>query len=241
MALKTLLDTLDGVDDAVKPFYTETDGKFILQIDGVDSHPDVANLKSAYERTKADRDTARTERDAAKALAKDFPDDFDAEKWAKLKDGKPDEAALIKLRETLEADRDEWKGKFETANKTALKNATDRDLTDALNAAGVTNPTFAKAARGMLADGVKIGEDGKPFVETDMGPLPLSEHVKRWAGGEGKDFVTPASGGGSKGGEGKGGSDSNPWAKDTRNLTQQAALMKSDPAEAERLKAAAGV
>ena len=205
MALKTLLDTLEGVDDALKPLYTETDGKFILQIDGVDNHPDVANLKSAYERTKADRDTARQERDAAKALVADFPDDFDAEKWAKLKDGKPDEAALIKMRETLEAERDEWKSKFELSEKTALKNALDRDLTDALNAAGVTNPAFAKAARGMLADGVKIGDDGKPFVDTDMGPLALSEHVKKWAGGEGKDFVTPANGGGGKGGTGKGG------------------------------------
>lgn len=241
MALKSLLDTLDGVDDAIKPFYTETDGKFILQIDGVDSHPDVANLKSAYERTKADRDTARSERDAAKALAKDFPDDFDAEKWAKLKDGKPDEAALVKLRQTLEAERDEWKGRYETANTTALKNAMDRDLTDALNAAGVTNPTFAKAARGMLGSDVKIGDDGKPYVDTDMGPMPLSEHVKRWAGGEGKDFVTPPAGGGGKGGDGKGGTAVNPWKTDTRNLTQQAAILKSDPAEAERLKAAAGV
>jgi len=95
MALKTVLDTLDGVDDALKPFYAETEGKFILQVEGVDSHPEVANLKSAYERTKADRDAARTERDAAKALAKAFPDDFDLKKWEKLKDGKADEAALI--------------------------------------------------------------------------------------------------------------------------------------------------
>jgi len=228
MALKSVLESLDGVDDAVKPFYAETDGKFILQVDGVDNHPDVANLKSAYERTKADRDTARTERDAAKALAKDFPDDFDAEKWAKLKDGKPDEAALIKLRQTLEAERDEWKGKFETERGTSLRNALDRDLTDALNGAGVTSTAFAKAARTMLAPDVKIGDDGKPFVDTDMGPMGLNDHVKRWAAGEGKDFVAKSSGGDAPGGKnGNGPVNADQFAK--MGDKERTALLRDDP------------
>lgn len=33
----------------------------------------------------------------------------------------------------------------------------------------------------------------------------------------------------------------NPWAKETLNLTKQAELLKSNPAQAEQLKAAAGV
>lgn len=202
--LKTVIESTDGLDEALIPLYAEHDGKFVLQIEGVDAHPDVANLKNAYERVKADRDTVKTERDRLKATAATLPDDFDAEKWAKLKDGKPDEAALIKLRQDLEAERDDWKGKFEQMSETARKNALDRDLTDALTASGVTNPAFAKAARTMLSDGVKIGDDGKPFVETDMGPMALSEHVKRWAAGEGKDFVTAPKGGGGKGGEGGG-------------------------------------
>jgi len=241
MALKTVLDTLDGVDDALKPFYAETEGKFILQVEGVDSHPDVANLKSAYERTKADRDAARTERDAAKALAKDFPDDFDLKKWEKLKDGKADEAALIQLRQTLEADRDEWKSKFEAEQGRALKNALERDLTDALAGAGVTLPAYAKAARTMLAGDVKIGEDGQPFVETDMGPLGLNDHVKRWAAGEGKDFVTKAGGVDAKGGKSGQTSGDNPWKPETRNLTRQAEILKTDPQAAALLRAAAGI
>jgi len=228
MALQTVLDTLDGIDDAVKPFYIETDGKFILQVSGVDNHPDVANLKSAYERTKADRDAARSERDAAKALAKEFPEDFDAEKWAKLKDGKADEAALIKLRQTLEAERDDYKGKYEAEQGRALKNALDRDLTDALNGAGVTNTSFAKAARTMLAGDVKIGDDGKPFVDTDMGPLALVDHVKRWAAGEGKDFVTPASGGGATGGK-NGNAPANAETFAKMGDKERTALFHSDP------------
>lgn len=205
MPLKTVLETLDGVDDAVKSLYTEADGKFVLDLDGVDEHPDVANLKNAYERVKADKTTAISERDAAREKLKGLPEDFDAEKWAKLKDGKPDEAALVQLRQQLETERDDWKGKYESLTETTRKTAIERDLTDALNAAGVNNPSFVSAARAMMADKVKVGEDGKAFVETDMGPLPLGDHVKRWAAKEGKDFVTPASGGGSKGGTGKGG------------------------------------
>lgn len=204
MALKTVLETTDGLEEALIPLYTETDGKFVLNIEGVDAHPDVANLKSAYERVKADRETIKTDRDTLKGQVANLPDDFDPAKWEKLKDGKPDEAALVSLRQELEADRDEWKTKAEKATETARKNALDRDLTDALNDAGVTNPAFAKAARNMLASDVQINDDGKPFVDTDMGPLGLGEHVKRWAARDGKDFVTAPKGGGGKGGE-KGG------------------------------------
>jgi len=204
MPLKVTVDTLDNVEESHRPLYVEQDGKFYLQIEGVREHPDVLNLASAYERVKADRETIRTERDTLKARAATLPDDFDPEKWAKLKDGKPDEAALVKLRQDLEAERDDWKGKFEQMSETARKNALDRDLGDALTEAGVTNPSFAKAARTMLSDGVKIGDNGKPFVETDMGPIALADHVKRWAAGEGKDFVTPPQGGGGKGGNGGG-------------------------------------
>lgn len=202
--LKTVLETLDGVDDAIKGLYTETGGKFVLQLADVDGHPDVANLKSAYERVKSDRDAVKAERDQFKAKSESLPSDFDPEKWAKLKDGKADDAALVALRQELEAERDDWKGKFEAAQTTARRNALDRDLSDALAEVGVTNPAFTKAARTMLADGVQVNDDGKPFVETDMGPLPLSEHVKRWAAGEGQDFVTAPKGGGAKGGEGTG-------------------------------------
>lgn len=235
MALKTVLETTEGLDESIAQLYTENDGKFVLAVEGVDEHPDVANLKNAYERVKLDREAARKERDEYKAKAGGIPEDFDAEKWSKLKDGKPDEAALIKLRKELEAERDEWKGKFETATETARKNALDRDLTDALTAAGVTNPAFAKAARTMIAGNVRIDEQGNPFVETDMGPLNLAEHVKRWTSGEGKDFVTAPKGGGSKGGDGT--VPSKKWNEMTSG--EKTRLFRENPQEYERLKSAA--
>lgn len=202
--LKTVLETTDGLDEAVAKLYTETDGKFILQVEGVDSHPDVANLKSAYETVKANLVTAKAEREKFKTAADGLPDDFDLAKWEKLKDGKPDEAALIALRQELEAERDEWKGKYEGVSVEARKTAVERDLVQELTAAGVTNPSFVKAAQTMLASAVQVGDDGKAFVETDMGPLSLTDHVKRWTNGDGKDFVTAPKGSGSKTGDGTG-------------------------------------
>lgn len=233
--LKTVVDTLDGLDEAVSKFYAEKDGKFYLQVEGVNEHPDVVSLKNAYERVKADKATAIEERDALKAKIQDLPDDFDAEKWAKLKDGKPDEAALVKLRQELEGERDDWKSKYETAQETARRNALDRDLSDALTEAGVTKPSFMQAARRMLADGVQVGEDGKPVVETDMGPMPLTEHVKRWAAGEGKDFVTPPSGGGARGGNG-GASGAKKWGDMTS--AEKVALHRENPEEYQRVREA---
>ena len=187
--LKTVVETLDGLDEAVKPFYAEAGGKFVLQVDGIDAHPDVANLKSAYERTKSDRAALKADADKAKAdLA------------AALKD-KPDEAAVLKLRQELEAERDQWRTKAEEAQGRLTATTRDRQLAEALQAAHVTEPAFIKAATAMLAGAVKMDGD-KAIVETDMGPLAVADHVKRWVASEGKAFVTPPAGGGAKGNQG---------------------------------------
>jgi len=190
MALKALLETLDGVDDAVKPFYAERDGKFVLAVEGIDDHPEVANLKTAYGRTKTDKEAAKQEAATLKA------------KIAELEKGAPDTAAtqakLTALQEQLDAANakaGEWQGKYTGVTR-------DQALTSALQSAGITNPTFLKAAQAMLSGNVKLGDDGTAFVETGMGPKMLGDYVKTWAASEGSAFVTPAQGGGAKGNTG---------------------------------------
>lgn len=187
MALKVLLETLDGVDDATKLLYTERDGKFVLDVEGIDDHPDVSNLKNAYSRTKEDREKAKTEAAALKA------------KIADLEKGAPDTAAtqakLAALQDQLaaaEAKVGEWQTKYTGITR-------DQALTNSLQAAGITNPTFLKAATTMLAGQVKLGDDGTAYVETGMGPKVLTDFVKGWAASDGKDFVTPPAGGGARG------------------------------------------
>ncbi len=76
MAIHTVLATLDGVDDALKPLYTQDGDRFVLQLQGVNDHPDVRNLSAAYERVKQDRDAIRQERDTFKTIADAVHEDF---------------------------------------------------------------------------------------------------------------------------------------------------------------------
>lgn len=230
--LKTILENLEGVDDAVKPFYTEDDGKFILQVDGVDSHPDVANLRNAYERTKADRDKFRQERDDAKGKLKGIPDDFDPEKWAAAKSGKADPQQLVELRQTLEAERDEWKGKYEQTVAQTRQRAIRDAVQSALAENGVPEGARRGAALDML-DGKKVEMQGDdPVIDTDMGPMNVSEYAKRWIAKDGKGYVAPPAGGGGKGNNGSGQAAKEP---EKMNPQERNALLKENPEEFYRL------
>lgn len=191
--LKTVLDNLDGVDDAVKAFYAEKDGKFVLQIDGIDAHPEVANLKSAYERVKVKEGEARTALTQAKA-------DLDA-----ATKGKPDEAALIAERQGYETKITDLTSQLTAAQGKLTGVTRDQALTSALTAAGITDAGLLAGAAAIHRERIKLGEDGSASVETPMGPKPLSDFIKGWAASEGKAFVTPAEGGGAKGSQSQNG------------------------------------
>jgi hypothetical protein len=186
MALKTILENLDGIDDAVKSYYVENDGRYVLQIDGVDDHPDVVNLRNAYQRTKADREQAKSE---LKTLAQQL---------SEMEKNKPDEAQLVAMRQELENKANSESARAAELEARLMGVTRDRSLDEALASAGITNPTFQKAARALLAPQVKVDGD-RAIIETDMGPMALQEHVKRWVASEGSAFVTPPSGGGAKG------------------------------------------
>lgn len=190
MALQALLETLDGVDDALKPFYAETDGKFILQVEGVDNHPEVANLKSAYERTKADRESSKTTVNTLKAQI------------AELQKGAPDTAATQAKIASLQGELDAERAKTGELTGKLTGVTRDRALQEALQGAGITDPTFLKAAIAMTAGMVKVDDNGGAYVETPMGPKLVQDFAKGWTAGEGKAFVTPPSGGGAKGSNG---------------------------------------
>lgn len=57
MMLKRKLDSLDGVDDAIKALYKQEGDAFILQAEG--ESEDVAPLKNAFERTKTELQEVR--------------------------------------------------------------------------------------------------------------------------------------------------------------------------------------
>lgn len=146
--------------------------------------------------------------------------------------------------EKVESERDELKAQLAEANRTA-KSATkaaeeatkkaeaadssmakllvDNGMSEALAKAGVTNPTYQKAARAMLAGQATLVADGDTKV-IKIGDKPLSDFVAEWAkGDEGKAFVaaTPTSGDGAHNGR--------PATTTSKSITR-AAFDQLDPA-----------
>lgn len=92
---------------------------------------------------------------------------------------------------------------------------------------------------------IQRGEDGKLFVGDEYKQISVADYIAkinedednshhfRARGGSGSGTSTGSTGGGKV--------TVNPWRKETRNLTQQGQILKSDPGLAARLKAEAGV
>ena len=72
MALKLTLDSLDGLDEAIKAFYVERDGKYTLAVDGLE---DTSGLKSALEKERKARREA--EQRAKLALSDEELEEFE--------------------------------------------------------------------------------------------------------------------------------------------------------------------
>ncbi len=230
MALKAVLDALDDVQDATKPLYAETeDGKFVLTVSGIDDHPDVSNLRNAYRREKERREKLSSDLDEVNGKLKSIPDDFDPHKWEAAKKGEKLAGDLPELRKALEAERDAVKAERDKLKGEVYSLKVSNTLDEALKSNGITTPAFQKAARALLKDAVKLDDDGKAVIETDMGPQPIGDYVKRWVSGdEGKAFVSPAKGGGAGGSTGGSPSITKDQfdAMDTKARTE---LFRSDP------------
>lgn len=92
MGLAAVVEKLDGVEEALRPFYKENaDGKWVLDAD-VDAHPAVRGLKSAY--TKDHEKVRELSGDLAKYK------DIDVERWNTLKDLTDEDLEALKVART---------------------------------------------------------------------------------------------------------------------------------------------
>ena len=225
MALKLMLETLEGVDEVTRKLYTEKDGKFMLDVDGLE---DTSGLKSALEKER------QKARELEKAMAK-FKD-VDPDKYRELqkqlealeeqglKDaGKLDEL-LAKRTERMKADFEnqsaamqEALNKLKGENDTLKKNLTDTLVKKAVLESIAEVGSLRKEA---VTDAVSRGlgtwvvnekgaleprkADGSIIYGKD-GAAPMT--MKEWAEGLLKDaphFFQPSNGGGGSG-SGQGG------------------------------------
>ena len=68
--LKFQLDTLDGVDEAVRALYTEKDGKFVLGIEGLPQQEDVSGLKAKVDELLGEKKLAEKKAREAEEAAR---------------------------------------------------------------------------------------------------------------------------------------------------------------------------
>lgn len=268
MALKTILDSLDGVDDAFKDQYEERDGKFVLQIEGIDDHPAVVSLRNGHSNSKRERDEARRKLTEAEGKLRNIPEDFDLAEWERLKaeeearQADPDNKdvrkqvetavqantrqltarheAQLKAKDEIIAEKDQT---IESLGGDLRRSLVEDGLTKALVKAGV-KPTLMKAAQRMFQDDVEVvEEDGKRVarMKTDLGGDEVEKFISNWSqSDEAKDFIAPMRGADELGSDQRRASGPNPFAKDGWNITQQGRLINSDRSKAEQLAKAAG-
>lgn len=214
MALKSVLDSIDGLPDDVKKEYKKEGDKYVLDVDGIDNHPGVGALKNAMTRAKDERGAAQTEARTAKEALQAANDQLDEMRRGAIPKG------------DVEALEKSWKTKLETATTeangkiTKLTAAVDKNVRQAA-AASLAAELFVNPALGLphVLPRLSVAEEGEDFVVKVLGAdgkpsaSTMDDFKKELL--QNKDLApilrgTRASGGGASGGAGGGGAPSDP-------------------------------
>jgi hypothetical protein len=217
MGIQAIVSSLDDVQGEVKSLYKEQDGKFVLDIDGLDDHPTVRGVITANKSNKEKRDAHKAELDQLQAKLSAIPEDFDPEAYQQMKEqiekgtGPDVDERLAKQRAKLEEKfnaeingREEKIGKLDGAIR---KMIIDDGLSRAMDDASIDPVHKSKLLPYLKTVGkLTVEADGDAFkasVDTDLGPIGLKQFVADWAETEdGKLYVAKSTGPKPRGGEG---------------------------------------
>lgn len=272
MPIKAIITDLSEAPEALQSEYEEKEigGKtaYVLNVEGVDSHPSVANLKNAYERVKADKQALLREVGEYKVKVSSMPDDFDHDEWDRLRSedearrndpGNKDARAQVdaavaaakagfektiqRIRKesvTALAERDE---KISELDRELNSGLVGGGLRQALLNVGVKRGLIDAAVAKFERDTEVVIEDGKrqARMKTDLGGADFARFFANWANSdEAKDFIDPARGDDESGSRNTRSVGDNPFSKKSWSKTAQAELLRSDRGRAERMAKAAG-
>jgi len=260
MALKVLHDTVDEIDEAFRPLYTERDGKFVLTgVEGVKTQADIDRLQGALTKERNDHKAVKDrygvlgDLDPVDVLAKlDKLPELEAAAEGKLDENKINEIAESRVRTKLapvERERDQLKTKLEATEGRVgeLEGVIrSRDIKDNVMSAALKGKVIETALEDvlMLADRVfEVGEDGSVTTKDGVGVTPgISPEAWLQEMQSKRPHWWPSSeGGGAKGGNGGGGGfANNPWSAEHWNMTTQGQLINQDRQKAEQMAKAAG-
>ena len=167
--LKFELENLDGLDDSLKDFYTEHDGKYRLKVDGIDPADE---LKSALKKERESNKEAKTKLAELEKLRDE------AENKAMEEQGKYKELSEKERKEKLEAQKrfDELQTKIAKGQRDLMV----RDLATSMT----TDPVEIEAITRFAVDYVEIeGEEVKFSKDEDSIKEELSRFVRSKASG----------------------------------------------------------
>ena len=169
MALKRVLDSLDGVDEAAKTLYAEKDGQFHLD---VEDDPDAGKLGEFRSHNKAlFLENERLKSAAAKAEADMQAAEQAAAEAAKKGDG--DKVTMEQRLASLEAE----KTAAAEREAEAVRQARRTGLVNTIQKAGIANGV-KKTALGdfstVMLDTYDFDDDGTPFVPDGSGGKRVS-------------------------------------------------------------------
>lgn len=218
MALKFKLETLDGLDEALKPLYTQAeDGKFVLQLEDDPAKATMQKLRQELaEKEKALKaaadEKAAKDREAEEAKAR-ATGDFE------------------KLKAQLEARTKEVEAKHEKLLGRLRESSRERALMDAITQAGGIPKALLPHLKELVED-VEDGEGYKHLVKGDPGKK-LTDFVASLKAEMPWGFqAINASGGGAN--PSSGAPQAKPW-KDM-SLDERTNLFKTNPTLANQLQ-----
>ena len=183
------------------------------------------------------RDRAEAERQKAEQAKLDANQELKAahEKWTR------ETQAQV---EKVQSEANSQLEQLRKENEKLRSNLVDDQLRVALTSVGVQKDSLLKGAYRILRDQIAFGEEGQPVYQVDeFTTIPLKDGVLKWSqSDEAKDYITApvSSGGGASTSGPRRNGVTNPWAKDSWNLTQQGQLLRQNPEMAKSLAAAAG-
>lgn len=104
MPLAAVVESLDGLPEAVRAFYVESEGKFILDAE-VEEHPRARNLKTALDKERKTRMTLEKAQERFKGI--------DVDRWEKIKDVDEEELEAFQQWKTKGTKDEDFDGQFQ--------------------------------------------------------------------------------------------------------------------------------
>lgn len=266
MAFEFLVDSLDGIPEDQHEHYVEKDGRFEIQVKGMKTQGDVDRVTLALKKERTNHGKAK---ERLQTFGEHTPDTLDKltsdleEAQLRLDekgtDGGPSDEAIDKLVETrvlsrvrplerklktlgdevdtLTGENKGLVGEKRSASilKSVLDAATGKDIAVTSDALADVE-LWAKHVFEVTDDGDVVSRD-VTGISPGLAPKDVFADMK--ASGTRRHWFGATTGAGASGGSG-GDSGTNPFHKDTRNLTKIGQMVQADPKRAQRLAKAAG-